>query len=63
MSEKKRRNSDRRAICNLMRSIDPSEEVSATGVSVMALTERVHSDVAIPTGRKCFLLMYSSEPS
>jgi hypothetical protein len=54
MSEKKRRNSDRRAICNLMRSIDPSEEVSATGVSVMALTERVHSDVAIPTGRKGF---------
>jgi len=27
-------------------------------VSVMALTERVHSDGAIPPGHKCFLLMY-----
>jgi len=26
-------------------------------VSLMALTERVHSDGAIPPGRKCFLLM------
>jgi len=32
-------------------------EQSATGVSLTALTERVHSDGAIPPGRKCFLLM------
>jgi len=33
-------------------------ELSATGVSLTALTERVHSDGAIPPRRKCFLLMY-----
>jgi hypothetical protein len=32
-------------------------EKSATGVSLTALTERVHSDAAIPPRRKCFLLM------
>jgi hypothetical protein len=32
-------------------------EQSATGVSLTALTERVHSNAGIPPGRKCFLLM------
>jgi len=35
----------------------PRAEYSATGVSLTALTERVHSDGAIPPGRKYFLLM------
>ena len=35
----------------------PGAELSATGVSLMALMERVHSDGAIPPGRKYFLLM------
>jgi len=37
--------------------LTPGAESSATGVSLTALTERVHSDGAIPPGRKCFLLM------
>ena len=32
-------------------------------MSLTALTERVHSDGAIPPGRKCFLLMISNNPS
>ena len=32
-------------------------EQSATGVSLMALMERVHTHGAIPPGGKCFLLM------
>jgi len=35
----------------------PGAESSATGMSLTALTERVHSDGAIPPGRKYFLLM------
>jgi len=35
----------------------PGAQLSATGVSVTAQMERVHSDVVIPPGRKCFLLM------
>jgi len=35
----------------------PGAEQSGTGVSLTALTERIHSDGAIPPGRKCFLLM------
>jgi hypothetical protein len=38
--------------------LTPGAEKSATGVSLTALTESVHSDAAIPTGRKCLLLMY-----
>ena len=37
--------------------LTPGAELSATGVSLTALTERVHSDGAILPGRKCFLLM------
>jgi len=37
--------------------LTPGADSSTTGVSLMALTERVHSDGAIPPGRKCFLLM------
>jgi hypothetical protein len=35
----------------------PGTERSATGVSLTALKERVHSYRAIPPGRKYFLLM------
>jgi hypothetical protein len=38
--------------------LKPGAEESATGVSMTALTERVHSDGAIAPGRKLFLLMY-----
>jgi hypothetical protein len=41
----------------------PVKEISATWVSLKAQMERVHSDGAIPPGRKYFLLMaltYSS---
>jgi len=34
-------------------------EYSATGVSLTALTERVHSDGATPPGWKYFLLMWA----
>jgi len=37
--------------------LTPGTESSAFGVSLTALTERVHSDGAIRPGRKCFLLM------
>jgi len=36
----------------------PGMELSAPGVSLTALTERLHSDGAIPPGRKYQLLMY-----
>jgi hypothetical protein len=37
--------------------LTPGEELSATEVSLMALTEDVHSNAAIAPGWKCFLLM------
>jgi hypothetical protein len=37
--------------------LTPGAEYSATGMSLTALTERFHSDGAIPPGRKFFLLM------
>jgi len=48
----------------------PGVVLSAVGVSLTALTECIHSDAAIPLGRKCFLLMmgrvtgsiYSADP-
>jgi len=42
-----------------MQHIDltPGAELSATGVSLTPRMERVHSDGAIPPGRKYFLLM------
>jgi len=36
----------------------PGAEQSATGVSLTARTDRVHSDDAIPPGRNCLLVMY-----
>ena len=39
--------------------LTPGAEQSATKVSLTALMERVHSDGAIPPGRKCFLLIWS----
>jgi len=36
----------------------PGAELSATGVSLTALTEHVHSDAAFLPGRTCFLLMW-----
>jgi hypothetical protein len=54
---KKWPNSDRRAICNATRVVlMPGVGYSATGVSLIAPTERVHSGGAIPPGRKCFWL-------
>jgi len=37
--------------------LTPGAEYSATGVSLTALTERVHSDGAIPSKRNIVLLM------
>jgi len=37
--------------------LTPGTESSATGVSLTSLTERVHTDGAIPPGGKHFLLM------
>ena len=37
--------------------LTPGGELSATGVSLTALKERVHCDRAIPPGRTCFVLM------
>jgi len=38
-------------------------ELSATRVSLTDLMERVHSDIAIPPRRKCFLLMFCQSVS
>jgi hypothetical protein len=38
-------------------------EESATGVSLTAVTERVHSDGAIPLERNIVLLMYNHNPA
>jgi hypothetical protein len=37
--------------------LTPVAEYSATAVSLTALTERIHSDGAVPPRRKYFLLM------
>jgi hypothetical protein len=37
--------------------LTPGREQATTGVSLTDLTERLHSEVAIPPGRKCFLLI------
>jgi hypothetical protein len=39
-------------------ALTPGVEKSATGVSLTALTERVHCDGAIPPRRNHFLLIY-----
>jgi len=38
--------------------LTPGTKLSATWVSLMALTERVHSDGAIPPGRRYFFLIF-----
>ena len=42
--------------------LTPCWESSSTGVSLMSVPERLHSDGAIPPGQQCFLLMKMLQP-
>jgi hypothetical protein len=57
-SEMKRRNGNGRATRKATHGIDAGRGVIRHQVTLTAQTERVHSEVAIPPGWKCFLLMF-----